>query len=214
MPTDKSSCKTARQLLHPKALAHQRPELHQQPPPVSDALDAHMGTQPDSTMDHILQEITAVGNRLEGMDTKISELAAKSCSICTAIAGFQDWVKGLDHSLSKVENKLNQPLDKDQELQYLRDKLTDLKDRSRRDNVRFFGIPELVEGMDVRTFLKDTLPTLTSLNFSPALELQWPHRMAPRKDPFGRPWPIIACFLRHTQEHQLLIATRCYRLYN
>ncbi|KAJ1202850.1 hypothetical protein NDU88_006645 [Pleurodeles waltl] len=107
------------------------------------------------------------------------ERASESRSIHTDIAGFQDRVTELDRRLSMVEDKLNQPSDKDQELQYLRDKLTDFEDGSRRDNVHFFGIPEWAEGTDARIFLKDTLPILTGLTFSPPLELQRAHRMAP-----------------------------------
>ncbi|KAJ1144603.1 hypothetical protein NDU88_010901 [Pleurodeles waltl] len=60
----------------------------------------------------------------------------------------------------------------DQELQLLRNKLTDLEDRSRRENVRFFGILERKKGTDVRAFLRDCL---TGLVFSPTLEFQWDH---------------------------------------
>ncbi|KAJ1080414.1 hypothetical protein NDU88_000621 [Pleurodeles waltl] len=107
LPTDKSNGKPACQLLFSEALAHQGPGPHQQLPHVTEAPDAHTGTQPDSTMDHILQEITAVGKRLEGMDTKISELTAESRSLCIDIPRFKARVMGHDHRLSLVEDKLN-----------------------------------------------------------------------------------------------------------
>ncbi|KAJ1107836.1 hypothetical protein NDU88_005225 [Pleurodeles waltl] len=47
---------------------------------------------------------------------------------------------------------LKQSSDKDQELHYLIDKLKDREDRSRRDNVCFFGIAEQAEGVDTSTF--------------------------------------------------------------
>ncbi|KAJ1110265.1 hypothetical protein NDU88_007620 [Pleurodeles waltl] len=176
--------------------------------------DANTGTQPDSRMDLILQEITAASKHLEGMDSKISELTVESHSILTDIAGFQDRVTGLDHHLCLVKGKLNQPWDEDQQLQYLRDKLMDLEDRSRRDNVCSCGIPEGAEGVDVRTFLRDTLPTLTSLTFSLPLELQQADSMPPpHKDPLGRPRPIIACFLWHKQAHQLLTVAHSHGRY-
>ncbi|KAJ1153511.1 hypothetical protein NDU88_006270 [Pleurodeles waltl] len=109
-------------------------------------------------MERNLQEITAVGKRLEGMDSKIH----------ADIASFHNKLIGLDHRISLVQDKLNTPSPVNEELQYLRDKLTDLGDRSCRDNVPFLVFPEQ-EGEDVRAFLRNVLPTLTGLTFYPRL---------------------------------------------
>ncbi|KAJ1184459.1 hypothetical protein NDU88_001265 [Pleurodeles waltl] len=98
-------------------------------------------------MERILQEITVVGRRLEDMGTKILDLAAESRSIHNDIASFQERVTNIDHRLSLVEDKLNSSPNSDHELQYLRDKITDLEDLGHRDNVRFFGILEWAEGI-------------------------------------------------------------------
>ncbi|KAJ1191118.1 hypothetical protein NDU88_000434 [Pleurodeles waltl] len=130
-------------------------------------------------MERILQEISAVGRHLQAMDVKITDLSADSKLIRMDIDSFQDKVTDLDHCLLTVEN---------------------LEDRSRRDNVRFFGLPEKEEGEDLRAFLKDFLPTLTGLTFSTTLEFQRAHRIGPlHKNNVGRPCPIVACFLRHNQ---------------
>ncbi|KAJ1192597.1 hypothetical protein NDU88_001904 [Pleurodeles waltl] len=99
--------------------------------------------------------------------------------------------------------------DRDQDLLYLRSKITDLEDRSRRDNIRLFGIPENEEGPDVQAFLGSILPKLTSLTFHPPLEFQRAHRVG-QKHPDGasRTRPIIACLLRHAQTYQLLQAAQ------
>ncbi|KAJ1137373.1 hypothetical protein NDU88_003782 [Pleurodeles waltl] len=56
-------------------------------------------TAQDPTMERILQEITAVGRSLEGMDTNISALAAETKSIRQEIAPFQNRVQGLEHPI-------------------------------------------------------------------------------------------------------------------
>ncbi|KAJ1131287.1 hypothetical protein NDU88_009625 [Pleurodeles waltl] len=129
--------------------------------------------------EHIPQEIAAVGRRLEAMDTKITDSAMDSKSIQMDIASFQDRVTELDHCFRDVDGRLNAVLGRDQELQFLRNKLTDLAYRNWSDNVSFFGIPERKESTDVRAFLWDFLPELIGLVFSPTLELQWAHRMPP-----------------------------------
>ncbi|KAJ1144838.1 hypothetical protein NDU88_011132 [Pleurodeles waltl] len=65
-----------------------------------------------------MQEVTVVGCRLEGMDTKISDLAAETKFIHTNIAGFQDRVERLEYRLTAVEDHLNTVLDRDQELSH------------------------------------------------------------------------------------------------
>ncbi|KAJ1214863.1 hypothetical protein NDU88_002474 [Pleurodeles waltl] len=95
----------AHQLLFSEALAHHKPGPLSRPT----SLDAHAAAQPDPMMKRILQEITAVHKCLEGMDSKISELAAYSRSIREDITGFHDKLTGLDHHNTLVEDKLNAP---------------------------------------------------------------------------------------------------------
>ncbi|KAJ1085909.1 hypothetical protein NDU88_006033 [Pleurodeles waltl] len=128
-------------------------------------------------MERILQEIAAVGHHLEVMDSKIMDLATAFHSIWSDIASFNNKVTNLDHRLTEVEGQLAVLSERDSELQVLHAKRTDLEDRSRRDNVRFFGIPERQDGTDIRAYLKDLLTELAGLTFSPALEFQRVHRI-------------------------------------
>ncbi|KAJ1123154.1 hypothetical protein NDU88_001627 [Pleurodeles waltl] len=83
-------------------------------------------------MDRILQEITAVGCRLEGMDSTISALAAETKSMRLNKAGFQSRFSDLEQRVVAVEDHLNTAPDRDQELLFLHSKLVDLEDRSHR----------------------------------------------------------------------------------
>ncbi|KAJ1187391.1 hypothetical protein NDU88_004167 [Pleurodeles waltl] len=114
--------------------------------------------------------------------------------------------------MGTLETHVATKQDRDQDLLYLQSKITDLEDRSRRDNIRLFGIPENEEGPDVQAFLGSVLPKLTSLTFDPPLEFQRAHRVGPKRpDGASRPHPIIACLLRHTQTRQLLQVARNHR---
>ncbi|KAJ1099702.1 hypothetical protein NDU88_004801 [Pleurodeles waltl] len=160
-------------------------------------------------MDRILQEISAVGRKLEGMDNAMVALTAETRSMRLEIAGFQSQISGLDHRVMTVETQVASWTDRDQELLYLRSKLTDLEDRSRRNNIRLLGFLEGIEGADILSYLRDTLPKLTDTTFDPPLEFQRAHRLGPNsQDGKGRPRPIIACMLRHGQTHQLLQTAR------
>ncbi|KAJ1149228.1 hypothetical protein NDU88_002043 [Pleurodeles waltl] len=163
------------------------------------------------TKDRILQEITAVGRKLEGMDSTISSVATGMKSICLDIVGFQARVSGLEQRVATVEVHLNTTPDRDQKLLYLRSKLTDLEDRGCRDNISFFRLLEYIEGSDVQTFLRSTLPTLMGLTFNSPLEFQRAHRLvSKRSDGASRPRSIIACLMRHIQVHQILLMARSH----
>ncbi|KAJ1118400.1 hypothetical protein NDU88_006591 [Pleurodeles waltl] len=136
-------------------------------------------------------------------------LAAETKSICLDIASFQSRVSDLEQCVVAVEDHLNTVPDRDRELLFICSKLVDLEDRSRRDNVRFFGFPGLVEGADIQEFLKETLPALTGISFDPPLEFQRVHRLGQKRaEDSRRPHPVIACLLCHTQARQLIF-TAC-----
>ncbi|KAJ1110065.1 hypothetical protein NDU88_007420 [Pleurodeles waltl] len=165
--------------------------------------------------DCILQEIATVGRRLEAMDSKISDLTVASASIRADIAGFRETVNDLDQHLTIVEGQAAALPDQEAELQSLQAKVINLEDRSRRDNICLFGIPEHKEGSDIKTFLKNLLPELTGLEFSPPLEFQRVHRIGPlHKASSDRPRPVIACFLQHEQARQTISAAKCQGPYS
>ncbi|KAJ1130760.1 hypothetical protein NDU88_009108 [Pleurodeles waltl] len=162
-----------------------------------------------ATMDCILQEISAVGHKRKGMDSMMTSLTEDTKSVRLDIAGFQSRVTTLEQRVTTVEMQAMLTSDRDQELLCLPSKVIDLKDRSRRDNVRFLGFLEEIEGADVQSFVKNTLPQLTDLTFDPPLEFQRAHRLGPkRREGTNHPRPIIACYLRHTQAPQPLQKAR------
>ncbi|KAJ1169513.1 hypothetical protein NDU88_001406 [Pleurodeles waltl] len=199
--------KPARQLLFSEALRQQKhPSTADSPPP----LHATMSEDAQGlSMDRILQEISAVGRKLEGMDNAMTALTAETRSMRLEIAGFQSQISGLDHRVAAMESQVALQTDRDQELLHLRSKLTDLEDRSRRNNVRFLGFPEGIEDTDILSYLRDTLTKLADITFNPPLEFQRAHRLGlKRQNGKDLPRPIIACFLRHGQVRQLLQMSR------
>ncbi|KAJ1120345.1 hypothetical protein NDU88_008516 [Pleurodeles waltl] len=144
-PSHKSTGKPARQLLFSEALQHKRststtagPHTSLTPVQPTTMSDKEQST----TMERILEEITAVSRQIEGMDASISSLTLETKSMRSDIAGFQSRVTGLERRIGTLETQVATSQDRDQDLLYLRSKITDLEDRSRRDNIRLFGIPE------------------------------------------------------------------------
>ncbi|KAJ1124545.1 hypothetical protein NDU88_002996 [Pleurodeles waltl] len=104
MPNGKSPGKHSRQLLFSEAIAQPKPmaspKIHpcsMTPPAIPRSADAR---------EHILQEITDVGRRLEAMDLKISDRSAASTFTWANIACFQVTVTDLYHPLTTIEDRL------------------------------------------------------------------------------------------------------------
>ncbi|KAJ1115118.1 hypothetical protein NDU88_003344 [Pleurodeles waltl] len=170
MPGGKSSGEHARNFLFSEALA--QPKVMATQGTSSGSASSPATSPPLEAKDRILQEIAAVGHRLETMDARISDLTIAFSSIWADIAGFRKTVHNLDQRLTSMEEHVAAPAGQEAELRSLRTKVTDLEDRSRRDNICLFGIPEHKEGSDIKSFLKTLLPELTRLEYSPPLELQ------------------------------------------
>ncbi|KAJ1217301.1 hypothetical protein NDU88_004895 [Pleurodeles waltl] len=199
----KSASKPARQLLFLEALQHKRltsttisPQTS--PPPTEPTTMADKNHP--TTMDRILQEITTVSRCIEGMDASITSLTLETKYMRAEIASFQSRVTGLEKHMGLVEAQTTVSRDRDQDLLYLRSKLTDMEYRRWRDN----EILENEEGADMQAFLSSALPKLTSLDFDPPIEFQRVHRVGPKRSGnSSRPRPIIACLLWHNQTRQI-----------
>ncbi|KAJ1128454.1 hypothetical protein NDU88_006832 [Pleurodeles waltl] len=204
--TGKPSGKPARQLLFSEALRQQKypPAKDPLPHPPTNTGNMEEGPQ-GASMDRILQEISAVGRKLEGMDHAMMALTAETRSMRLEIAGLQLQISGLDQWVATVETQVASWTDNGQELMHLRSKRTDLEDRSCRNNIHLMGFPEGIEGTNLISYLRDILPKLTDITFDPPLEFERVYMLGPkRQDGKGPPRSIIACLLHHGQARQLL----------
>ncbi|KAJ1125566.1 hypothetical protein NDU88_003994 [Pleurodeles waltl] len=182
-PNHKSASKPAQQLIFSEALHHKRltpttTSPRTSPPPTEPTTMSDKDHS--TTMDRILQEITTVSRHIEGIDASITSLTLETKSMRSDIVGFQSRVTGLEQRMGLLEVQANVSQERDQDLLYLRSKLTDMEDRSRRDNIRLLGIPENEEGTDMQAFLSSTRPKITSLNFDPPLEFQRAQKIGPK----------------------------------
>ncbi|KAJ1193650.1 hypothetical protein NDU88_002946 [Pleurodeles waltl] len=122
------------------------------------------------------------------MDNIMASRTEETKSTRLDIAGFQSRVTSLEQCVTMVEAHATSSQDRDQELLYLCSKLIELEDRNRRDNVRFLRFLENIEGADIQSYLKETMPKLTGLTFNPPLELQRVHRLGSKcRDKANRP---------------------------
>lgn len=114
------------------------------------------------------------------------------------------------HSLSDAHDRIQQ-LEQQQEsntkeLKRLKEKCFDLESRSRRQNLRFIGIPEGAEGGSPTKFMAELIPELLGAeNFPSPVEIDRAHRSLAQKPKKGqRPRPFIVRLHYYAQREKIV----------
>lgn len=137
------------------------------------------------------------------------EVNGKLDNLVTAVQSLSDRVDELEPRVEQVEGWTEEATEtlctylKQQ--RSLQQKLTDLESRSRRNNIRIFGVAEGEEGNSVlqfvEKFIKSELPASQDLD----LKIQRAHRtLAPRSRSDAPPRPIVVGFLEFTTKELIL----------
>lgn len=178
--------------------------LHYGPPSPS-AVDPTQATT-------VAQEVSLL--LLSLFDKRFDVLQASINSALAQITSNAQKITELENMVSTCEDTvtaLSQSTTTHQtELSSLRDKLDDLENRERRNNLRFVGVPETITGEHLNSFLtKDFLQALDLTIPSNPLLVERVHRIGPpRNQGGGRPRQVIAKFQNWTIKEQILRAYR------
>lgn len=156
---------------------------------------------------NIFAALTKIAGDMEGLAEIRRSTAAVETKLSTLITRIEDVEKRVEFLESaELERQATSATKADVELIW--DKLEDLENRSRRNNVRFIGIPEGKEGADTAKFLEELLPGLLTIDGT--LEIERAHRVASQQQSRqgDRPRPILAKFLRSSDRERVLRAAR------
>lgn len=121
------------------------------------------------------------GERLEEAETRLEQL--------------ENWaLEANDNLLLSLKHQKN-----------LQDKLTDLESRSRRNNIRIYGVAEGEEGESVANFVENLIKRELKLPKDFDLHIQRAHRSLAPKPAVGTvPRPIIVNFLEFSMKERIL----------
>lgn len=147
--------------------------------------------------------------RLDVLHTSINS----ALSLITTNAQKISELKNRVTACEIATNTLDQTCSQHQETERaLRDKIEDLENRSRRNNLRFVGIPENITGDDLLTFLTTDMLQALGIDLPPDLRsIERVHRIGPPNPPGEgnrRPRPVIARYLNWSGKERILQAYR------
>lgn len=159
----------------------------------------------------ILQEIK------RGNEVLLQKLDAKTAEIHHSISGLKTVVDGMCSRITEAEERISTAEDKLTELDshvlrlmkekdFLVDKIDQLENQSRRNNVRIVNLQEGEEGSDPVRFFTDWIPSvLGQQHFPEPLVIERAHRSPTSRTPRDtRPRPILIRLLKYQDRDKIL----------
>ncbi|CAL9706603.1 unnamed protein product [Knipowitschia caucasica] len=126
------------------------------------------------------QQLATTSLKLQDHEQKLEEMAAR-------IDEQETWAAVANEALSRSLK----------EQSALQDKVNDLESRSRRNNMRIYGVPEGAEGSSVIQFVEGLLANEKLISGGTDPQIQRAHRsLAPRPNPNAPPRSIVVNFLQ------------------
>ena len=159
--------------------------------------------------DAILKDLQAKLDKLNVLDQINERLIRIENDISTVkgkVTQLEDGLNYTNSELAEMKGKLEEKAEKDK-LKNLEREVEDLRNRSRRNNLIFYNIPEKAEGQDCAAFIKGFINTHMGLEaLCGDVEIERAHR-TPTKLPVNnnkKPRPVYVAFLRYTDKVKIL----------
>lgn len=138
---------------------------------------------------------TEVSSKLDGLTEEMQALTERTGEMETRVGQVEDLAMEMTEALTATIKRHKA----------LQQKLTDLESRSRRNNIRIFGVAEGEEGSSVMRFVSDLLKRELPLPADLDLKIQRAHRsLAPKPRPEAPPRPLIINFQEFTTKETVL----------
>ncbi len=154
----------------------------------------------------VVAQLTSKAQEL--VEAQVSVLRSEMVTMRTDISECKDRMEKDGNRLAEVDSRLSASVKKfTAQHGRLEEKIADMEDRSRRDNIRVHGVPETAETLHLLSYMSDAIsrwfPDLGSV------EIMRAHRLGtPKRDANGKPIPrvVIMKLLRFTDRDKILKA--------
>ena len=157
--------------------------------------------------DAILKDLQAKLDKLNILDQINEQLIRIENDISTVkgkVVQLEDGLNYTNSQLAEMKGKLEEKAEKDM-LKDLEREVEDLRNRSRRNNLVFYNIPEKAEGQDCAAFIKGFINTHMGVKaLCGDVEIERAHRTPTKVNNNKKPRPVHVAFLRYTDTVKIL----------
>ncbi len=159
-------------------------------------------------LDNITALLNTVIARLDSIDQRVMKLENERDALNTRIGDLEGSAVEVNLSLEEIKEKQKRCVGND-EIDILKRRIDELNNRSRRNNVVFWGIPEKSEkSADCCDFIKDFISNHMKVENSVDIEIERAHRSpmgtVARSVGHKQPRPIHVRFLRYSDRELVL----------
>ncbi len=138
-------------------------------------------------------------------NNSVKELRAELEALASAAKQTRDRVDSVQAAACEDRRTVT---DLQNQLEQLTEKMTDIEDRSRRNNVRLVGLPEGAEGSDAAGFLRANLSKWIPSLKGRDIEIDRAHRVYDGRKNSDRPRTLIFHVLRWHDRSEILKGAR------
>lgn len=161
------------------------------------------------TMDLLLEEIRALRPFVEETNSKIQILTDSWSNLEQRVGVLEQTTDSLASSVAKVDPLCSQVVS-------LQKQIENLENRSRRNNLRIYGLAEGTEGSDPIAFFQSFIPKLLKMPEETRLNIQRVHRLGSSSSLASstttrRPRGVIMYLLEYTDLTRILTAARALK---
>ncbi len=156
----------------------------------------------DSVLTPALRELRA---DIQATNNSVKELRVDLEALASAAKQTRDRVDSVQAAAREDRRTVT---DLRNQLERLTEKMTDIEDRSRRNNVQLVGLPEGAEGSDAAGFLRVNLSRWIPSLGGRDIETDWAHRVYDGRKNSNRPRTLIFRVLRWHDRSEILKGAR------
>ena len=172
-----------------------------------DGIEKHM-CNVDETVSRLQEKVSTLELCLNGHDELVRSVEAKVTSYIADADKMKSDISTLNKNVKSAEEKiLNYEADvakANGEMASLRKQLQYMETYQRRENLRFYGIPEQSEGKEnPREVLVDFFKNNLGIDDAESIELQRVHRIGKYDSEQTKPRQMIARFLRYPEREEV-----------
>ena len=144
---------------------------------------------------------------LDKMNERLSNIEYDRKDIKGNVAKLEEGLNSVNSDVAEIKQDLEKNAEKEK-LEELENEVQELRNRSRRNNLVFYNVPEKAEGQECAEFIQDLIATHMGLEILCGhVETERAHRTPTRRAKNShkkKPRPIHVSFLRYTDKVKIL----------